>query len=201
MSPQRCGATKWARWSTERRGVIDDLLNEAERKMAQAVEHTQGEFATVRTGRANPGILSRVMVDYYGTATPLQTLASFSVPEPQLLVVSPFDKGSIGDVEKAIASADLGLNPSNDGTVVRIAFPPLNEERRHELIKMVRHMAEEGRVAIRNVRRHSKDHIEAEDISEDDIRRAEKELQEKTDGYIKQLDTLLGHKEEELLQV
>ena len=169
--------------------------------MAQAVEHTQGEFTTVRTGRANPGILSRVMVDYYGTPTPLQQLASFSVPEPQLLVVSPFDKVSIGDVDKAIAAADLGLNPSNDGTVVRIAFPPLNEERRHELIKMVRHMAEEGRVAIRNVRRHSKDHIESEDISEDDIRRAEKELQEKTDSHIKQLDKLLEHKEEELLQV
>ena len=182
-------------------GVIDDLLTEAELKMAQAVEHAQGKFATVRTGRANPSILSRVVVEYYGTKTPLQQLASFSVPEPQLLVVQPFDKSSIGEIEKAIASADLGLNPSNDGNVVRIAFPALNEERRHELIKVVRHMAEEGRVAIRNVRRHTKDDIESEDVSEDDIRRAEKELQDHTDSYIKQLDELLAHKEEELLQV
>jgi ribosome recycling factor len=181
--------------------VIDDLLSEAETKMAQAVEHTQGEFATVRTGRANPSILNRVMVEYYGTPTPLQQLANFSVPEPQLLVVQAFDKGSLSNIEKAIASADLGLNPSNDGTVIRIAFPPLNEERRHELIKVVRHMAEEGRVAIRNVRRHTKDHIESEDTSEDDIRRAEKELQEKTDRYIAKLDALLSHKEEELLQL
>jgi ribosome recycling factor len=181
--------------------VIDDLLSEAETKMAQAVEHTQGEFATVRTGRANPSILNRVMVEYYGTPTPLQQLASFSVPEPQLLVVQAFDKGSIGNIEKAIASADLGLNPSNDGTVIRIAFPPLNEERRHELIRVARHMAEEGRVAIRNVRRHTKDHIESEDVSEDEIRRAEKELQEKTDHYIAQLDALMSHKEEELLQL
>ncbi len=194
-------ATKWARWSTERLGVMEDLLTEAETKMAQAIEHTQGEFATVRTGRANPTILNRVMVEYYGTQTPLQQLASFSVPEPQLLVVQPFDKGSMGDVEKAIASADLGLNPSNDGTVIRIAFPPLNEERRHELIKVARHMAEEGRVAVRNVRRHTKDHMESRDASEDEIRRAEKELQEKTDRFISQLDDLLAHKEQELLQV
>lgn len=169
--------------------------------MAQAIEHTQGEFATVRTGRANPSILNRVMVEYYGTPTPLQQLASLSVPEPQLLVVQAFDKASLGNIEKAIASADLGLNPSNDGTVIRIAFPPLNEERRHQLIKVARHMAEEGRVAVRNVRRHTKDHIEAEDASEDDIRRAEKELQEKTDRYIAQLDELMAHKEEELLQL
>lgn len=181
--------------------MIDDLLTEAEQKMAQAVEHAQGEFATVRTGRANPSILNRIMVDYYGAATPLQQLASFSVPEPQLLVVQPFDKGSMAEIEKAIASADLGLNPSNDGNLIRIAFPQLNEERRHELIKVVRHMAEEGRVAIRNVRRHAKDHIESEDVSEDDIRRAEKDLQEKTDSYIAQLDELLEHKEHELLQV
>lgn len=181
--------------------MIDDLLTEAEQKMAQAVEHAQGEFATVRTGRANPSILNRIMVDYYGAATPLQQLASFSVPEPQLLVVQPFDKGSMAEIEKAITSADLGLNPSNDGNLIRIAFPQLNEERRHELIKVVRHMAEEGRVAIRNVRRHAKDHIESEDVSEDDIRRAEKDLQEKTDSYIAQLDELLEHKEHELLQV
>jgi ribosome recycling factor len=171
--------------------------------MGQAVEHAQGEFATVRTGRANPSILHRVMVNYYGTPTPLQQLASFSVPEPQLLVVQPFDKSSIGDIEKGIQAADIGLNPSNDGSVVRIAFPQLNEERRHELIKVVRHMAEEGRVAVRNVRRHTKDEIEQlhGEVSDDDIRRREKELQDLTDQYISKLDELLDHKEQELLEV
>jgi ribosome recycling factor len=171
--------------------------------MGQAVEHAQGEFATVRTGRANPSILHRVMVNYYGTPTPLQQLASFSVPEPQLLVVQPFDKSSIGDIEKGIQAADIGLNPSNDGSVVRIAFPQLNEERRHELIKVVRHMAEEGRVAVRNVRRHTKDEIEQlhGEVSDDDIRRSEKELQDLTDQHISKLDELLDHKEQELLEV
>jgi len=183
--------------------VIEDLLAEAQTKMGQAVEHAQGEFATVRTGRANPSILHRVMVNYYGTPTPLQQLASFSVPEPQLLVVQPFDKSSIGDIEKGIQAADIGLNPTNDGSVVRIAFPQLNEERRHELIKVVRHMAEEGRVAVRNVRRHTKDEIEQlhGEVSDDDIRRREKELQDLTDQYISKLDELLDHKEQELLEV
>jgi ribosome recycling factor len=171
--------------------------------MGQAVEHAQGEFATVRTGRANPSILHRVMVNYYGTPTPLQQLASFSVPEPQLLVVQPFDKSSIGDIEKGIQAADIGLNPSNDGSVVRIAFPQLNEERRRELIKVVRHMAEEGRVAVRNVRRHTKDEIEQlhGEVSDDDIRRGEKELQDFTDQHISKLDELVDHKEQELLEV
>lgn len=183
--------------------MINELLDEAEAKMGLAVEHTQGEFATVRTGRANPGLLQRIAVDYYGTQTQLQQLASFSVPEPRLLVVQPYDKASIGDIEKAIQRADLGLNPSNDGTVIRLAFPPLTEERRRELIRVVRNMAEEGRVAIRNVRRHTKDDIEAleGDISEDDVHRAEKELQDLTDEHVKRLDELLSHKEEELLEV
>jgi ribosome recycling factor len=181
--------------------VIKEELGLAETKMDQAVEHTAGEFGTVRTGRANPGLLNRIIVDYYGTSTPLQQLAGFSVPEARLLVIQPYDKTSVPAIERAIQEADLGLNPSNDGNVIRLAFPVLTEERRNDLIKVVRHIAEEGRVAIRNVRRHSKDHLESLDVSEDDIRRAEKELQVLTDAHIDRIDQLLRHKEEELLEV
>jgi ribosome recycling factor len=183
--------------------VIDELLREAEAKMEQAVEHVRGEFSSVRTGRANPGILHRVQVDYYGTSTPLQQLASVSVPESQLLVIAPYDRGSLGEIERAIQTSGLGLNPSNDGSVIRLAFPPLNEERRRELIKVVRQMAEEGRVAIRNVRRHSKSDIEAleGEVSEDDVRRGEGRLQEITDSHTARIDELLEHKEAELLEV
>ena len=182
--------------------MIEDLLDEAAVKMDHAVEHVQGEFATVRTGRANPTILHRVSIDYYGTQTPLQQLASVSVPEPQLLVVTPYDKSAIGDIERALQSSDLGLNPASDGNVIRLPFPPLNEERRRELTKVVKHMAEEGKVAIRNVRRHAKDGIEAlPDISEDLVRRAEDELQEITDAHTARIDELLEHKESELLEV
>ena len=183
--------------------MIDELLGEAEAKMHQAVEHLQGEFATVRTGRANAGILHRVMVDYYGTQTPLQQLASTSVPEPQLLVIQPYDRSSLGAIEKSIQISSLGLNPSSDGTVIRLAFPPLNEERRRELIKLVRQLAEEARVAVRNVRRHSKSDMESLEgtVSEDDVRRGEVSLQGTTDGFIKKIDELLAHKETELLEV
>ena len=183
--------------------MIKELLAEADAKMVHAVEHTQAEFSTIRTGRANPAILHRVQVDYYGSPTPLQQLASFSVPEPRLLVVQPFDKNSMAEIERAIQSADLGLNPSNDGNVIRLAFPPLTEERRRDLIRVVRNLAEEGRIAIRNVRRHSKDDIESleGDVSEDDVHRGEKELQEITDQHVARLDGLLAHKEEELLEV
>lgn len=183
--------------------MIDELLAEAGAKMDQAVAHTQGEFATVRTGRANPALLHRVTVEYYGTPTPLQQLASVSVPEPQLLVIQPFDPSSLGDIERALQAGGLGLNPSNDGTVIRLAFPPLTEERRKELIKVVRHMAEEGRVAIRNIRRHTKDDIVSleGEVSEDDVRRGESRLQEITDEHIGRLDEILTHKEAELLEV
>lgn len=183
--------------------MINDLLAEAESKMKAAVEYVASEFGTVRTGRANPQLLHRVNVDYYGTSTPLQQLASISVPEPRLLVISPFDKSSLNDIEKAIQQADLGLNPTNDGQVIRIAFPPLTEERRKELIKMVRHMAEEGKVSVRNVRRASKSDMEElhGEISDDDIRRGEDELQELTDKYTEKIDQLLGRKEDELLEV
>jgi ribosome recycling factor len=171
--------------------------------MDQAIEHTIGEFGSVRTGRANPGLLQRISVDYYGTQTPLQQIAGFSVPEARLLVVQPYDKSSITAIEKAIMKADLGLNPSNDGNVIRLVFPQLTEERRKELIRLVRHLAEDGRVAIRNVRRHTKDDIESleGDVSEDDVRRAEKTLQDMTDAHVGKIDELLLKKEEELLEV
>jgi ribosome recycling factor len=183
--------------------VIDELLGEAETKMDQAVEHVRGQFSTVRTGRANPAILFRVTVDYYGSPTPLQQLASFSVPDPRMLMVVPYDKGSLGSIEKAIQASELGLNPANDGNLIRLAFPPLTEERRRDLIRVVRHMAEDGRIAVRNVRRHTKDDLEAleGEVSEDDIRRAETRLQEITDRHTANIDELLTNKEQELLEV
>jgi len=183
--------------------VISDLLIEAEHKMELATEHVASEFSTVRTGRANPQLLQRITVEYYGSPTPLQQLASISVPEPRLLVVHPFDKSTVNDIERALQTSDLSLNPSNDGSVIRIAFPPLTEERRKDLIKVVRNMAEEGRVAVRNIRRHSKADMEAMhgEISDDDIRRGEDELQKLTDRYVEKIDSLLGNKEDELLEV
>jgi ribosome recycling factor len=183
--------------------VISDLLIEAEHKMEQAIDHVASEFSTVRTGRANPQLLQRITVEYYGSPTPLQQLASISVPEPRLLVVQPFDKSTVGDIERALQTSELSLNPTNDGNVIRIAFPPLTEERRKDLIKVVRNMAEEGRVAVRNIRRHSKTDMESMhgEISDDDIRRGEDELQKLTDRYVDQIDRLLGHKEAELLEV
>jgi ribosome recycling factor len=183
--------------------VINDLLSEAGHKMEQAADHVASEFMTVRTGRANPQLLHRITVEYYGSPTPLLQLASISVPEPRMLVVQPFDKTTVGSIEKALQTSDLGLNPSSDGHVIRISFPPLTEERRKDLIKMVRNMAEEGRVAVRNIRRHSKTDMEAlhGEISDDDIRRGEEELQKLTDRYTEKIDKQLAHKEEELLEV
>lgn len=183
--------------------MIKDLLVDAGKKMDLAVDHVSSEFATVRTGRANPQILHRVTVEYYGQPTPLQQLASISVPEPRLLVVSPFDRSVIGDIERAIGKSDLGLNPSNDGQVIRIAFPPLTEERRDELVRVVRHMAEEGRIAVRNIRRHCKSDIEElhGEVSDDEIRRAEKDLQDLTDQHTARIDSFLDNKEAELREV
>lgn len=183
--------------------MITELLAESREKMRQAVDFVASEFATVRTGRANPQILNRVTVEYYGQVTPLQQLASVSVPEPRLLLISPFDPSTISDIEKAIIASGLGLNPSNDGNVIRINFPPLTQERRDELVKVVRHMAEEGRVAIRNIRRSCKSDMESlhGDISDDDIRRAEKDLQDLTDSQIARIDSLLDNKESELREV
>lgn len=183
--------------------MIEDILDDAKLRMDQAVERVSSDFSTVRTGRANPQILNRVTVEYYGSPTPLQQLATMSVPEPRLLVVQPFDKGSINDIENAIRSSDLGLNPSNDGIVVRIAFPTLTEERRKELIKVVHQMAEDGKVAIRNIRRAAKSDLEdlSGEVSDDNIHRAERELQEITDAHTHRIDALLESKESELMEV
>ncbi|MGH2691339.1 MAG: ribosome recycling factor [Actinomycetota bacterium] len=173
--------------------------------MKRAVEVTREEFSTVRTGRATPAILNRVTVDYYGTQTPMNQLASFSVPEPRTLVIQPYDKGAMAAMEKAIMQSDLGLTPSNDGNVIRLSFPPLTEERRKDLIKVVHQRAEEGRVAVRNVRRHIKEELERlkkdGEISEDDLNRSEKELQKLTDAHVDEIEQLLAHKEKELTEV
>jgi ribosome recycling factor len=185
--------------------TVETALRDADHKMARAVEVAREEFSGVRTGRATPAILNRVTVEYYGTSTPMNQLASFSVPEPRLLVIQPFDRNAMAAMEKAIMQSDLGLTPSNDGNVIRLAFPQLTEERRKELIRVVRDRAEEGRVSVRNVRRHSKDELERlkkdGQISEDDLNRSEKELQKLTDRYVSEIDDLLSHKEKELLEV
>lgn len=185
--------------------TAETTLKEADHKMERAVEVTREEFSGVRTGRATPAILNRVMVDYYGTATPMNQLASFSVPEPRLLVIQPYDRNAVPSMEKAIMQSDLGLSPSNDGQVIRLAFPQLTEERRKELIRVVHGRAEEGRVAVRNVRRHAKEDLEGlkkdGEISEDDLNRSEKALQKLTDQHIARIDELLSHKEQELMEV
>ena len=182
-----------------------ETLREAEHKMKRAVEHTREELATIRTGRATPAILNRLTVDYYGTQTPMNQLASFSVPEPRLLVIQPFDRNAMAAMEKAIMQSDLGLTPNNDGNVIRLSFPPLTEERRKELIRLVKERAEEGRVAVRNVRRHAKDELEGLErehaISEDELARSEKELQKRTDAHVAEIDELVDHKEKELMEV
>ena len=181
--------------------MLEELLDDAASRMSAAVEHTQGEFATVRTGRANPGVLSRITVEYYGTQTPLQQLATINVPEPRMLVVQPYDVGSLSDIERAIQVADLGLNPSNDGRIIRLVFPPLTEERRRDLIRVARALAEDGRVAIRNIRRSGRDDFEELGESEDNVHRAEKKLQEHHDQYIARIEEFLENKEHELLEV
>lgn len=185
--------------------TIDSSLKEADHKMEQALAHLREDLASVRTGRASGSVLSRISVEYYGTPVPLNQLASVNVPEPRLLVVQPFDKNSISQIEKAIQQSDLGITPSNDGQVIRLAFPPLTEERRKDLVKQVHHRAEEGRVAVRNVRRHAKDDMEKlereHSISEDELSRGEKELQKLTDRYVASIDEVQRHKESELMEV
>jgi ribosome recycling factor len=176
----------------------------ATHKMEQAVAHLKEELAGIRTGRAAPALLNRITVEYYGTPVPLNQLAGISVPEPRLLQVQPFDRTAISAIEKAIQTSDLGITPSNDGQVIRLAFPQLTEERRKELVKQVHHRAEEGRIAVRNVRRHAKDEMEKLErdgaISEDDLMRGEKELQKLTDRFVAEIDDIQQHKEKELLE-
>jgi ribosome recycling factor len=185
--------------------VIDDELLEAMEKMGKAVEHTQVQFTTVRTGRATPALVERLIVNYYGSDVPLQQLAGFSVPEARQLVVKPHDKGSLAAIEKAIRDSDLGLSPSNDGVVIRLNVPALTEERRKEYVKIAKNMAEDGRIAIRNVRRDGRKHLEAaekkHEISADELERAEKELEKITHDHIDEIDKAFARKEHELLDV
>ncbi len=185
--------------------LIDELLADADERMRKSVDATNGEFGTVRTGRASPALLDRVHVDYYGASTPLKQLATINAAEAQMLTVQPFDKSSLKAIERGITEANLGLTPSNDGNIIRLVIPQLTEERRREFVKMVRHIAEEGRIAIRNVRRdvmHDLRELKEEgDVGEDEERRAEAELQKHTNARIADLDGLLKGKEEEILEV
>lgn len=171
--------------------------------MEDSVEFVTGQFAIVRTGRANPQIVQGLRVDYYGASLPLQQLANFTVPDPRLLVIHPFDPNAIAQIEKAIHASDLGINPSNDGVVIRLAFPPLTEERRVDLIRIVRKQAESGRISVRNARRKAKSDLDALRgvCSDDELRRAERDLQDLTNRVVRQVDTLLKRKETELLEV
>ena len=184
--------------------MIADVLSDSKEKMAKAVEHAKSEFGSVRTGRATPALVEKLPVDYYGTEVPLQQLAGFTVPEARTLVVSPYDRNAVGAVEKAIRNSDLGVNPSSDGTVIRLVFPPLTADRRKDFVKVVKHMAEEGRVAVRNLRRSARHDLEAlereGDVSADEVDRAAKELDRITASAVADIDTALEHKERELLE-
>lgn len=185
--------------------MTNQIMQDGKTRMEDVIEATKRTFASIRTGRANPALLDRIMVSYYGTSTPLNQMASVSVPEPRLLVITPWDKSSIKDIEKAILTSDLGLIPSNDGTVIRLSIPILTEERRKELVRVVRKDAEEHRVGIRNIRRDLNDSIKKlekdSEISEDDSHRVQNDVQEQTDKFIKQIDDLLEAKEKEIMEV
>jgi ribosome recycling factor len=185
--------------------IIDDFLGDAKTRMQKSVESTRGELATVRTGRASPHLLDRIQVDYYGTQTPLKQLANIATTEARLLTLTPYDKSQISSIEKAILESDVGLTPSSDGNVIRLQIPELTEERRKEMVKVVHGVAEEGRVAVRNIRRdvmHDLRELKKEgEVGEDDERRAEGELQKLTDEATGQIDALLKGKEEEILEV
>jgi ribosome recycling factor len=185
--------------------VIDETLLEAEEKMEKAVSVAKEDFISIRTGRANPAMFNKILVDYYGAPTPVNQLASFHVADARMLTLTPFDKGAMGAIEKAIRDSDLGVNPTNDGAIIRIVFPQLTEERRKQFIKVARTKAEDSKISIRNVRRHAKDSLDRlvkdGEVGEDDVARAEKELEKVTHKYIAEIDELLRHKETELLEV
>lgn len=184
---------------------VEAVLDDTREKMARAVDHARGELATIRTGRAVPALVEKLRVDYYGTEVPLQQLAGIQVPEAKVLVITPYDKGSLKDIEKAIQGSDLGVNPNNDGVVIRLTFPPLTEERRRAMVKVAHNKAEEGRVAVRNLRRSARKDLEAfekdGDISSDELDRAEKELERLTHEHVTEIDRVLQNKEDELLAV
>ena len=183
----------------------DMVVTDCHEKMAKAIEHLKDEFSAVRTGRASSNLVEKLLVDYYGSPTPLQQLAGFGTPEPRVLVISPYDKSSIKAIEKAIQSSDLGITPNNDGTVIRLVFPALTEERRKELVKVVKQRAEDAKVAVRNIRRHVRSELEGlekdGDLSRDELERAEKELEGFTHKVVADIDHLLNHTEQELLEV
>lgn len=185
--------------------MIDETLLEAEEKMDKAVEVAKEEFATIRTGRANPAMFSKILVDYYGAPTPLQQLASFNTPEARVVILNPYDRSAMPAIEKALRDSDLGVNPNNDGTIIRIVLPQLTEERRREYIKVAKHKAEDARVSVRNIRRRAKEELDriARDgeAGEDEVARAEKELEHATRRHVDSIDELLRHKESELLEV
>lgn len=185
--------------------VTEEALLDAVEKMEKAVEHVQSLFATVRTGRAAPALVEKLIVDYYGSSVPLQQLAAIQVPEARQLLVRPHDRNSLGAIEKAIRDSDLGVSPSNDGIAIRLNFPPLTEERRRDFVKVVKHMAEDGRIAVRSVRRDARKAMESAEkvgvISADELERAEKELEKITHEHVDRIDGALGRKEHELLEV
>lgn len=185
--------------------MLDDVMTDAELRMSDSVDHTRGEFGKIRTGRANPQLIAGLAVDYYGTKTPLQQIAGISVPEPRMLLVNPYDRNALRDIERALQAADIGVNPSNDGSVIRVVFPELSQERRHDFVRLARERAEEGRVAIRNIRRSAKSDFDAlekdGELTRDEHRRAEGALQHLTDTYVHKIDELLANKERELLEV
>jgi ribosome recycling factor len=185
--------------------MTGDIIKDAKGRMDKAVVAIGHEFATVRTGRATGAIFEKLQVEYYGTPTPLLQIAAVKTPEPQLLVIEPYDKTALKGIEHAIQASDLGLNPSNDGMVIRVPFPPLNEERRKELVKLCKGYAEDGRNAVRNIRRDANKHLEASEkeheMSKDDLKRAEDEIQKLTDGHIHDIEALLKKKEQEIMEV
>ena len=185
--------------------MIADIISDAEQKMAKSIEYAKEEFAAIRTGRAHPAMFAKLTADYYGSPTPLQQLASFQVPEARMVLITPYDKSAMAGIEKAIRDSDLGVNPTDDGNVIRVTFPELTEERRKEYIKLVRNKAEEGRVAVRAVRRSAKDEIDklqkGSEVGEDEANRAEKQLDSVTKKNTDAIDELLKHKEAELLEV
>ena len=185
--------------------MIDDTLLDAEEKMEKAVEHAREDMGTIRTGRATPAMFNKVTAEYYGTPTPVNQLASITIPEARMAIIKPFDASTLGSIEKAIRDSDLGVNPGNDGSIIRVVFPQLTEERRKEMIKVARSRGEDAKVSIRNIRRHAKDSLDKlardGDVGEDDVRRAEKELDDTTGRYVHTVDELMRHKEAELLEV
>ncbi|RKN19864.1 ribosome recycling factor [Micromonospora musae] len=185
--------------------MIDDTLLEAEEKMERAIEHAKEEFGAIRTGRANPAMFSKVIIDYYGTPTPLTQMASVAIPEPRMAIIKPYDNSQINAMEKAIRDSDLGVNPNNEGNQLRIVLPQMTEERRRDMIKVARHKGEEAKVAIRNVRRRGKEELDRivkdGEAGEDEGRRAEKELDDLTQRFVASVDELVKHKETELLEV